>query len=654
MMMLASPASAAVVEGIILSDQGPVTQGMVEAYAQMQDIDHLPPSAVSTAGDKPGFYRLELPEGSYYLVAKGAEDGRPLWSFHGANPVTVKAYGLWLPFAVTERSAPEMSPANGAIVSGMVSYRGEPVAGAQVSLYAAAEGAFRGFGLQSRETSSDGTFRFEVVPGDYVLVGRKRLSAQTVKPLAKGDLFCYYGGNPVVVADNQNTFLRIACYPKDDIAGYLQNPQGVKRSNSDLVRLREKSHAGPTTIRGRVIDLTGKPCAGMQVTAYRAEPGQLFQMQLLRLKGAYQTTTDSSGSYSLPVEQTGSYYLVARERGGESPVKGEYYGLYEGDVDHTLAVDGSRKELNDVRLVVSRVMADCSYTPHAIQSKRPSAKVTRLNDAVIDRDTTWSGTVIISGRVVVARRATLTIAPGATIKFVRVDRDGDGVGDGELRVLGRLLAKGTSLKPIRFRSAARKPTPGDWSYLLIFTSGADNIIEHCRFENAFTGLQVHFSRAMVRDSLFLNNREGIRFGRAEMNIEHNDFHGNGFGIRHHRLEGPVSIMNNNFYDNEVGIFLVPSGQNIMNFSPETYRIAGDQDHFPVVRGNNFHNLFYDYKLGERQSYDVILPGNWWGAAAEERIYAKIFDSGRDASLGKVRITPIRLTPVPGAGIRKGG
>jgi hypothetical protein len=652
--MLASPVPAAIVEGVILSEQGPVSQGRVEAYAEMQEIDRLPPRAVSTAGEKPGFYRLELPAGSYYLVARGTEGERTLWSFHGANPLTIGTDGLWLPFAVTERTAPVTSPAQGATISGMISYRGEPVAGAQVSLYAAADGVFRGFGLQNRETASDGTFRFEVVPGEYVLVGRKRLSTQTVKPLTKGDLFCYYGSNPVLAADNQSSFLNIACYPKDDVAGYLQDPQAVRRSKADLVRLRETSHPEPMTIRGTVADLTGKPCAGMQVTAYRAEPGQIFQMQLLRLKGAYQTTTDSSGSYSLPVGQAGSYYLVARERGGESPVKGEYYGLYEGNVDHVLAVDGSRRELSGIRIDVSRVMADATYASSTVRAKRPSASDIRLGDTVIDHDTAWSGTVLISGRVVIARQATLTIAPGTTIRFARIDRDGDGVGDGELRVLGRLLARGTSLRPIRFRSGERKPAPGDWSYLLIFTSGADNIVEHCRFEHAFTGLQVHFSRAAVRDSLFIDNREGIRFGRAELEIEHNDFRGNGCGIRHHRLEGPVSITGNNFHGNEVGIFLVPSGQNIRNFSPEAYRIAAGQDHLPAVRGNNFRNRLYDYKLGDRQGYDVLLPGNWWGTAAEERIHAKIFDSGRDPGLGQVRVTPILTAPVPGAGIRKGG
>jgi hypothetical protein len=64
-----------------------------------------------------------------------------------------------------------------------------------------------------------------------------------------------------------------------------------------------------------------------------------------------------------------------------------------------------------------------------------------LTDRVIDADTVWQGEILIDGVVVVARKATLTIAPGSIIRFRRADRNRDGIGDAELRVLGRLVAE---------------------------------------------------------------------------------------------------------------------------------------------------------------------------------------------------------------------
>ena len=60
--------------------------------------------------------------------------------------------------------------------------------------------------------------------------------------------------------------------------------------------------------------------------------------------------------------------------------------------------------------------------------------ITTLQDTVIEDDRTWSGVVRISGVVTVKKHAHLTIAPGTRIEFVRIDRDGDAIGDGEILV----------------------------------------------------------------------------------------------------------------------------------------------------------------------------------------------------------------------------
>lgn len=100
---------------------------------------------------------------------------------------------------------------------------------------------------------------------------------------------------------------------------------------------------------------------------------------------------------------------------------------------------------------------------------------------------------------------------------------------------------------------------------MVPASGEKNFLRHCVFRDAFTGVQVHFSTAEVSDSVFTDNNEGIRFGRAKIKITHNRIENNTLGIRFTRMEGPAEITGNIITANRIGVFLVPSGQNIVDF-----------------------------------------------------------------------------------------
>ena len=69
---------------------------------------------------------------------------------------------------------------------------------------------------------------------------------------------------------------------------------------------------------------------------------------------------------------------------------------------------------------------------------------------VMREDTTWSGEVTITGQTVVKKGATLTILPGTTVRFLWIDEDGDGIGDSELNVEGRIVARGEKGTGITF------------------------------------------------------------------------------------------------------------------------------------------------------------------------------------------------------------
>ena len=192
----------------------------------------------------------------------------------------------------------------------------------------------------------------------------------------------------------------------------------------------------------------------------------------------------------------------------------------------------------------------------------------------------------------------------------------------------------------------------DWSYVLIFTSGKKNQISYCQFSDAFTGFQVHFSTALVSDCLFTNNREGIRFGRAKLDIQHNLFTKNTIGIRFTRMEGPVEIKYNDVYDNKTGVFLVPSGQNIVNFfEPGKTGKPWNEGHLEIFSNNIFNNSNYNLKLGAKQMWDLKVTHNWWNSTEPSQAKQSIFDIEHDHTLGRAIIEPMAKQKVRGAGPR---
>jgi hypothetical protein len=164
--------------------------------------------------------------------------------------------------------------------------------------------------------------------------------------------------------------ITISCYPRDDLDAFLENrdqdPRGRKEKTrrtaslwetkfEDASKIRQQMLQRPVQVSGIVRDISGNPVPDLYVSAYDAETFPLFQMFVIRMITDYMAKTDENGSYQLDLEAGKTYYLVAREMLGEAPDHMEFYGLYEGNANHSITV-GPGVDTSQTDIVVERIM----------------------------------------------------------------------------------------------------------------------------------------------------------------------------------------------------------------------------------------------------------------------------------------------------------
>jgi parallel beta-helix repeat protein len=242
-----------------------------------------------------------------------------------------------------------------------------------------------------------------------------------------------------------------------------------------------------------------------------------------------------------------------------------------------------------------------------------------LRDAEIHADTVWQGEIRIDGQVKVFKGATLTILPGTDIAFVRRDHDRDGLGDGTLIVEGGLQALGTRRRPIRFRSAAPDPQPGDWLEIRVDFC-RDARLRFCEIRDSAHTLHAHFTRGAMEDCTVRRNIDGCRLGESTFAIRHCLIEENsGKGINFRNAE--VEIEGNIIRRNGAGIFLFES------------------DRASRIEGNNLYDNGFNFRLGDFYQRDVELGVNWWGTGEPARAAATVYDRRLDPTIGSVRFAP---------------
>ncbi len=296
------------------------------------------------------------------------------------------------------------------------------------------------------------------------------------------------------------------------------------------------------------------------------------------------------------------------------------------------------------------------------------AAETVVNKGVIDKDTVWSGDILVKGDVEVAENVTLIIMPGTTVRFAKIERFGpdklyndkeNHFARTELFIKGKMLAQGSKESQITFTSAESSPKPGDWSSLN-FGGSTGNILEHCVIMYGDTAVHCHSSHVVIANNVFKHN--GTAFGcknlkdnpvQTIMPIIYNLFTENGGALLIGGGAAPA-VSHNEITGNEFfGIYVKKGGTSDVRFNNISKNGKGVilfQAKNLFLRDNNIaDNTDYNLSMLEGQINDLAFPNNWWGSADEKKIREKVMDKASDSELGAADLSKFYTSPVAGAG-----
>ncbi len=315
---------------IVGAERIPVVGAKVSAWplSSMGLADDASITSVPTGED--GQYEIELAPGSYYFIAANEK----YYSYYGRNPVTVPVSGLeGMNLSLVERNPalPSVEPQIKTGIIGQLTYGGEPLEGAIVTIYSDLNSQLKGMGLRmTMPTNSAGIFELEMPAGTYYLVARKRQSGHIRGPLKAGDYFGYYSGNPLLIREGGLAKVSFAM---------IEVPEEVAQLGDRMF--------GQTSISGTVVDEKGQPVAGVWVLLYA-------ERVMLNRPLYVSQLTDDKGRYVVSFPSGGVYWLAARNHLGGPPEPGELYGRYLGNPDGSVSLS-TGKYLEDIQLVVEPI-----------------------------------------------------------------------------------------------------------------------------------------------------------------------------------------------------------------------------------------------------------------------------------------------------------
>ncbi len=227
--------------------------------------------------------------------------------------------------------------------------------------------------------------------------------------------------------------------------------------------------------------------------------------------------------------------LGGRTRISASRLEGNDYGLADYApstvIENTVVTGNRERDRLDAAALEGYTLPRWGRPEFSIYPKPGETEY--LGEHSIGEDTDWEGTVYIRGQVVVQPSATLTIRPGTTVAFRRLDTNGDGLGESHLLILGTIRVLGTPENWVLFTSAEEEKRPGDWDKVsLIASDSPENTVRYARFEYGYQSFHSHFSSVEMTGVIFNNNYRGVQFQEsARTSIDGAYFTGNKSAMR---------------------------------------------------------------------------------------------------------------------------
>lgn len=202
-----------------------------------------------------------------------------------------------------------------------------------------------------------------------------------------------------------------------------------------------------------------------------------------------------------------------------------------------------------------------------------------------------SKTYDVTGLVTVPVGSTLTIEPGATLRFT-----GSQAG---LNIEGALsIGDIASGLPVTLTSSNPNPAPGSWAGIIIGATASVDI-DNAIIEWATNGIEINGSSPIIQGSTIRNNTTGIAIG----------------------IRSNAQIINGNtITDNTTGVSIVGNGVAVDN--PD-----------PVINGNSiFNNSFLNLSaknFGNAINVELNARNNWWGTTLLRILSPSIFSCKDD-------------------------
>ncbi|MBI5015526.1 MAG: right-handed parallel beta-helix repeat-containing protein [Deltaproteobacteria bacterium] len=200
-------------------------------------------------------------------------------------------------------------------VKGKVFLDGKPVAGARVHAYGDARANFMGEGVAySSPTGADGVFSLRLPPGRYFLVGKRSGAPFPGEEPGAGELFGFFGGNPVTVS------------PATLTGAYVQL---VRRIPPKVLAGNGRS----AVLEGVAVGPDG-PQPDVWLSLYADAATDFHGPALSGADGSVPGGTGADGTFSVEVP-LGTYYVLAtrRQDGGRMGplLAGDRYAYFDGN-----------------------------------------------------------------------------------------------------------------------------------------------------------------------------------------------------------------------------------------------------------------------------------------------------------------------------------